>query len=290
MTPAVTVSAVPAHLDWPIRFVHPEKATELARLSIHALDIDPVVAAALKVSVDELVSQRAVIAEEVRASALALLSDPHVQSASRGLPFLPGQTIVALGDSITDDSLSWAHQLNVVLQELHGDDAPQVVNAGRSGDTTADVIDRLDLVLGLEPDWVIQLIGTNDVRHHGDCRVFSAGQTGTNLDTIAHLLNRGGVAGLIRMTPPPVAADSVFAATAAPGINLRWDQSDLARVGRHMMRSDPSVIDLHAPLLRDARSLLDPDGLHPNVAGHRAILRVLLLSLAASSHADGSAT
>lgn len=284
MTTADVTSVVPRHLDWPLRFVHPHKAPELARLSVLAGTVEPVVAAALNISVEELASQRAVIASEVRSSALVLLQDPEVRAACRKLPFLPGQTIVALGDSITDDSLSWAHQLDAVLQEIHGDNAPAIVNAGQSGDTTADVIDRLDLVLAHQPDWVIQLLGTNDVRQHGDRRVFSAGQTGTNLDTIAHLLVDVGGVGLIRMTPPPVADESVYASTAAPGINLRWDQEDVARVGRHMMRNDQSVIDLHAPLLRQARHLLDPDGLHPNLVGHRAILRVLLLSLAASNH------
>lgn len=282
MSAADIARALPAHLDWPLRFVHPEKSTELARLSVGASDIKGVVAAALGLSAEDVRAQRALIDDQVRSSARLLLEDARVTAACRRLPFLPGQTIVALGDSITDDSLSWAYQLEAVLQQVYAVDAPSVVNAGRSGDTTADAIDRLDLVLAHEPDWVIQLLGTNDVRHHGDRRIFSTGQTGTNLDTIAHLLVDVGGVRLIRMTPPPVAADVVHAATAAPGIGLRWSQADLARIGRHLLRSDPAVVDLHTPLLPRAADLLDPDGLHPNVDGHREILRLLLLSLGAA--------
>lgn len=274
-------------LEWRVRFVHPEKATELARLSVGESDVAPIVADALGIAVAELEARRAEAREQVRASARLLLEDREVRAACAHLPFRPGQTIVALGDSLTDDALSWAHQLNALLEEVYPDDSPAVVNAGRSGDTTADVIDRLDLVLAQEPDWVIQLLGTNDVRHHGGRRVFSPGQTGTNFDTIQHVLVTLGGTRLIRMTPPPVAAPAVEAATAAPGVRLRWQQEDLARVGRHLMRSDATVIDLHAPLLPHARALLDPDGLHPHIVGHRAILRVFLLSVAALPWSGG---
>lgn len=60
-------------------------------------------------------------------------------------------TIVFLGDSITNhgDWATWFPDL-----ETH--------NLGVSGDTTADVVARLDDVVALQPDTVALLIGTND--------------------------------------------------------------------------------------------------------------------------------
>lgn len=62
--------------------------------------------------------------------------------------------LVLLGDSLTEAG-PW-------------DDAfpgETVVNAGRQGDTTADVADRLPDVIALAPSGVVLTVGTNDFNH-----------------------------------------------------------------------------------------------------------------------------
>jgi N-acetylglucosamine-6-sulfatase len=62
------------------------------------------------------------------------------------------ETIVFLGDSITQngDWASWFPDVNVV-------------NLGLGGDTTDDVMQRLDAVVDARPDAIVLLIGTNDL-------------------------------------------------------------------------------------------------------------------------------
>ncbi|ARC57151.1 N-acylneuraminate cytidylyltransferase [Frondihabitans sp. 762G35] len=62
-----------------------------------------------------------------------------------------GEKIVFLGDSLTEGG-DW--------QAWFPDD--EVVNLGVGGDTTADVLERLDEVVQTAPDSIVLLIGTND--------------------------------------------------------------------------------------------------------------------------------
>ena len=59
--------------------------------------------------------------------------------------------VVFLGDSLTE-----AGRWDEYFPDL------EVVNAGRSGDTTADVQDRLDEVVQQHPSAVVVMVGTND--------------------------------------------------------------------------------------------------------------------------------
>jgi len=61
-----------------------------------------------------------------------------------------GPTIVFLGDSLTD-FCEWSELLGV-----------PVINRGISGDTTADVLSRLDTVLTVHPSSVFLMVGIND--------------------------------------------------------------------------------------------------------------------------------
>ena len=63
-----------------------------------------------------------------------------------------GETILFLGDSLIEggDWDAWFPDANVI-------------NAGRGGDTTDDVLERLDEVTGASPDEIVVLIGTNDL-------------------------------------------------------------------------------------------------------------------------------
>lgn len=62
--------------------------------------------------------------------------------------------MVFVGDKLTEAG-SWSDWLPDV----------EVVNQGRAGDTTADVLDRLDDVIAAQPSVVVLLIGTNDLSH-----------------------------------------------------------------------------------------------------------------------------
>jgi lysophospholipase L1-like esterase len=73
------------------------------------------------------------------------------RSTSSAGPAGTGGPVVFLGDSLTEAG-AW---------EQYFPDL-DVVNAGRSGDTTADVQDRLDDVIARRPSVVVVMVGTND--------------------------------------------------------------------------------------------------------------------------------
>jgi lysophospholipase L1-like esterase len=80
------------------------------------------------------------------------VTDPS--SGSSGATGSSSGAVVFVGDRLTEAG-SWSEW----LPEL------DVVNLGRAGDTTADVLDRLDEVIGAQPAKVVLLIGTNDLSH-----------------------------------------------------------------------------------------------------------------------------
>jgi lysophospholipase L1-like esterase len=65
---------------------------------------------------------------------------------------MTADTVVFLGDSLTEagDWAAWFPELNVL-------------NFGVGGDTSEDVLNRLDSVVEAQPDEIVLLIGTNDL-------------------------------------------------------------------------------------------------------------------------------
>lgn len=72
--------------------------------------------------------------------------------ATQGGHALTADTVVFLGDSLTQggDWESWFPDLNAI-------------NLGVGGNTTEDVLGRLEAVVALNPDEIVLLIGTNDL-------------------------------------------------------------------------------------------------------------------------------
>ena len=97
------------------------------------------------------------------------------------------RTILCLGDSITGWSdlsrwLKWSHILEAMLEARCGVDAYRVLNHGIGGNTTADLLGRLqEDALAVRPDIVTLLISGNDA---APSSVITAQQTAANLDQI----------------------------------------------------------------------------------------------------------
>jgi len=71
-------------------------------------------------------------------------------------------TVVCAGDSHTHASLSADYVAN--LQNRLGSRGYEFINAGRNGNTSLDLLNRLDEIVQCQPDAVSVMIGTNDVR------------------------------------------------------------------------------------------------------------------------------
>ena len=77
---------------------------------------------------------------------------------------MPAKTVVCLGDSLTCGLIS-ANFVELLARQFaasHGGDF-RFVNAGVNGDLAYNVLQRLDEVVSMQPDFVLLMIGTNDI-------------------------------------------------------------------------------------------------------------------------------
>lgn len=261
------------------RFVHPGGQPFVQRAGVGAAESAPF--AALLAGVDEatLTEYLETFDADVRSS--AALVDPEF--ATR-LPFAPGDRILALGDSITDDSLSWAHQLQAYLDLHRAADGIRVVNAGITGNTTQEAVARIDLIAAARPTWVIQMLGTNDARRHGSlrARMQSIEETRRNLWLLAELIAVETGATHVCLTPPPVVEADADAWEPFQQERITWREADVAEIADAVRAHDGTVVDVHARLRSAPEGWLLPDGVHPTLMGQRLILETVLRELAGS--------
>lgn len=264
------------------RFVHPGKTLMLARAAL-----GPGVEERLSAAIGgcDVATYRRLdgeLALATRASATAYAAAPGVADLLRALPFRPGERVVVLGDSITDDACSWAEQLRVLLELA--DAGVEVVNVGVTGATTHDHLARADLLTAAGPDWVLQMLGTNDARRHGRegrARMLSLGESVENLVKLEHLVTAEAGARLVRLTPPPVV--EAKAATWQPFLDeeITWRQDEVAALAAAVLEVDPAAVDVHGAFLGTPRyEDLLPDGVHPTVDGQRIILDEVVRAMA----------
>lgn len=173
--------------------------------------------------------------------------------------------ILAFGDSLTAGfGLPERKGFVPALEAwLHANGAPDVtvVNAGISGETTADGLDRIDRDLAPDIDGVIVELGANDVLRGIDPRV-----TRANLDGILDAIDARRLPAIVAGIPAPPHYDdarrkaykAVFRDVAA-GHGAIYYGSFLAGMGQG--RSIPEIM-----------RLMQRDGIHPNAAGVAAIV------------------
>ena len=96
---------------------------------------------------------------------LALLG-PAPEDSPKELQLKPGDTIVAIGDSITEAG-GYLCDIDAVLAQQYADlKIPKVVNKGISGQKAEELVKRFDNdVVKLKPKFVTISIGINDVWH-----------------------------------------------------------------------------------------------------------------------------
>ena len=170
--------------------------------------------------------------------------------------------IVAFGDSLTagyglSSSESFPAQLQMALQAKGH--KVVIINAGVSGDTTAAGLQRLDWALEPKPDGVILELGANDA-----LRGFDPKQTRINLDNMLSELKSKGVDVLVAGMKSP--------SNWGPDYAREFDAiyPDLAAkfgVALYPFFLDGVALD---------RALVQPDGLHPTVAGVAQIVKRIL--------------
>nr|WP_221379091.1 GDSL-type esterase/lipase family protein [Actinoplanes polyasparticus] len=257
--------------SWPLLQRFPVSDELHTELLAQMLDSSPATISSLELS----------LAEEARSAAARLLAGEPFRVALSQLPFRPDDVIVAVGDSITADRLGWFDLLGHSLA-LAGTPAATLVNLGVSGNTTADVLERFDLLAAAGPTHVLLMLGTNDARAHGrdsGYRMSTVDETERNLRALIDLVTRELGAAVTVMTPPAVdqhRIDEFFRDSP-----VRWQAAAVAEVADVVRKVDPRAVDLHAAITDPGHSdLLESDGVHLSRAGQRFVLGRIVEQLA----------
>ncbi|MFD6472357.1 SGNH/GDSL hydrolase family protein [Streptomyces anulatus] len=128
-------------------------------------------------------------------------SNPPADACADGRPKGSGPVVVAAGASMTQGALGrdWVGDLRK-KPEFRG---YEFVNAGHNGNTSADLLGRIDSdVVACDPNAVTLLIGTNDVRDGVPLEEYR-----DNLTTIVERIKSGTSARVALMSLPPLGED-----------------------------------------------------------------------------------
>ena len=268
-----------AELELLVRFEHPAKFLAVKELPGAALLGDDCLARAYGCSPAALSIVRSRLEEHLREAAAALLDERGVCEAVARFPVPPGGTVVALGDSITDDAHSWAEILRRCLDRVRPGEV-RVINAAVSGDTTLDALARLHAIAELDADLVLAMLGTNDCQLHGPNRdqLIMPGESLANIAAISRWLAGAGTP-IVWLTPPPVDREALIVAAGERHFDI--DDANLRRLAGLLTDSGLEVVDAGCRLDASptAGDLL-PDGVHPTLAGQSRIAETVIRALA----------
>ncbi|WP_163505930.1 SGNH/GDSL hydrolase family protein [Fodinicola acaciae] len=228
---------------------------------------------------EEYAAERAKFDANAAGAAAELLADPDFAKLVDTLPFRDGETVVAVGDSITDDLQSWAEILRHLLRLRQRQ--IKIVNGGLSAHTTTMILRRWPAtVAATKPDWVLCALGGNDVTRIGaDPQVDLA-------DSIANLRRMRAMATTSRwlwMTPVPVREERVAQYPPFRFGGSSWRNTDIQAFAEAMRDLDGPLVDLVAAIGVPADpDLQGEDGVHVTLAGQAAIARAVVTTLSST--------
>ena len=161
-----------------------------------------------------------------------------------------GSRVLALGDSLTaPHGVKPGEDWPTLLGQKTG---WVVINAGISGNTSAQALERLPTLLDEhQPQLVLDSLGGNDM-----LRKMSQEQTVANLGRMLDLARASGAKAVLLATPKPSIAGAVF--------NSLSPADFYAEVAKD--KKVPLIKDALPEVLSD--TALKGDQLHPNAAGH----------------------
>jgi len=193
-----------------------------------------------------------------------------------------GQTLVCLGDSITQAEPGYVSLLDALIAARYPDRAIHIVNAGIGGHKAPDMLERLHRdVLTHRPDWVSVNVGINDVWHGLD------GPSGVPLEiyepTVEKIVQtiQEEVSAQIVLVTPTVIGENPDA--PANGVLAQY----VAAMERIAERRGTLLAPAHADFLLTLRAgqAADPeyrlttDGVHLNAIGNARMALTILETL-----------
>jgi lysophospholipase L1-like esterase len=231
----------------------------------------------------ELDKLRNLFSENAKQAALELMNEEELSDTFDNLPFRENETIIALGDSMTDDLQGWFSIFSHLLEIAKPEAGYTFINSGISYDTSSDTLRRLHRdVLSHDPDWVIVALGTFDAIRLDiapDRTLMPLSETWENLTTISSAIRQVTDNPVIWISPPPV----------IPGLldemelfDFDINEKDLFSIREVIAGKEGYIVD------PAGRRMGNPpeawyylsDGINPSLSGHTNTARELLKSLA----------
>ncbi len=212
-----------------------------------------------------------------------LPSHSSASPAASGFLLAPHQTLVCLGDSITENPSGYCALLAALIAGAYPERAIRVVNAGVSGNKVGDMVARLERdVLVHQPDWVTISVGINDV-WHGMVPEWGPGtplsQFGAGVGMLAERITQAG-ARLI-LLPPTVIEEDPQSEGNRRLAAYREAMREVAR-GCNALIAPTDVdfdIALAAGKAADPAFSLTTDGVHLRPAGDAVVALAVLKTL-----------
>lgn len=240
---------------------------------------------------DELKKLRNTFTQNAKEAALELLKDDDVTDWIDQLPFKPDDTIIALGDSSTDDLQGWFR----IFQEILNITVPEAdftfINAGHANNTSSEALRRIHRdVLSFEPDWVLVSLGMFDVTRLSIApkrTLLPLSETWENLSTIEDAIKEVTENPVIWITPPPV----------IPGLLDKMElfdfditDEDLAQVRQIIAGKTGYIVDPTGKRMGNPPEawFYLSDGINPSLSGHVNTTKALLYTLATSEEKEGT--
>lgn len=242
---------------------------------------------------EELLKLRNRFEQNAKEAAQELLKEDEVLEWLEDLPFEEGDTVVALGDSITDDLQGWFNIFKQVLEIALPDTDFTLVNSGVSYDTTSDALKRLNRdVLAHEPDWVIVALGTFDAQklHVEPTRpLVSLADYWENTKTIEEAIKEVTDNPLIWISPPPVITEMLQKIRLFDFDIFEEDLQNIREIlsGKQGYIVDPMGSRMSSDDEVEAWNYLS-DGLHPSLSGHVNTVKELIRHLTQSKKVEGT--
>ena len=176
----------------------------------------------------------------------------------------PAKVILFYGDSLTaGNGLSVDEAFPALIQKKLTADgkAVKVINAGLSGETSAGGLARLDWVLRQPIDIVVLELGAND-----GLRGLPLDQTEKNLQAIIDKMKAKNPAVKI------IVAGMMVPPNMGPDYTTKFQKifPDLAK------KNKAALIPFILQDVAGNEKLNNPDGIHPNVEGHKIVAKTVL--------------
>lgn len=206
-----------------------------------------------------------------RAAAAALAAEPGAAARLAGPPFRPGEHVVAVGESTTADRLSWFEILRHLLP-----DGVRCTNLAVTGSTTTQALANLPALAFQRPDWVLCMLGANDVQRLDGVPLISAAETRRTLRALRDLTVRRTGARWVWLTPTGVDPGRVAEYVHFRRAGLGWAGADLDAVAELLLAEPEVTVDTRAA----AHGHWEEDGVHLTPAGQRHVAAAVLDALA----------